>query len=202
MQLAEQSVRSVREQIVDTLRAEVLAGAWSNHAPVREQALAERFGVSRGPIRDALQELSREGVLVYRQNKGVRVNTPPAEAERQLLQAMRREMESFCLSQCIDQLTPTDDEQLADILAELTRACESGDLSSIADCDLAMHRYLVRSASSELEAIWQSITSRLLMDYSRIDRFDQIVSEHEAIVEAVKQRDLKSAQQAINANII
>jgi DNA-binding GntR family transcriptional regulator len=40
------------------------------------------------------------------------------------------------------------------------------------------------------------------MDYSRIDRFDQIVSEHEAIVEAVKQRDLKSAQQAINANII
>ena len=108
----------------------------------------------------------------------------------------------FCLSQCIDQLTPTDDEQLADILAELTRACDSGDPSSIADCDLAMHRYLVRSASSELEAIWQSITSRLLMDYSRIDRFDQIVSEHEAIVEAVKQRDLKSAQQAINANII
>ena len=158
--------------------------------------------MSRGPIRDALQELSREGVLVYRPNKGVRVNTPPAEAERQLLQAMRREMESFCLSQCIDQLTPTDDEQLADILAELKRACDSGDLSSIADCDLAMHRYLVRSASSELEAIWQSIASRLLMDYSRIDRFDQIVSEHEAIVEAVKQRDLKSAQQAINANII
>ena len=80
MQLAEQSVRSMREQIVDTLRAEVLAGAWTNHAPVREQALAERFGVSRGPIRDALQELSREGVLVYRPNKGVRVNTPPAEA--------------------------------------------------------------------------------------------------------------------------
>ena len=202
MQLAEQAVRSVREQIVDTIRAEVLGGVWSNDAPVREQALAERFGVSRGPIRDALQQLSREGVLVYQPNKGVRVNTPPTEGERQLLQSMRREMEGYCLAQCLDRLTEADDEQLDGILAALTRACAKGDFSAIADCDLAMHRYLVRSASSELEAIWQSITSRLLMDYSRIDRFDQIVSEHEAIVEAVKQRDLKSAQQAINANII
>ena len=202
MQLAEQAVRSVREQIVDTIRAEVLGGVWSNDAPVREQALAERFGVSRGPIRDALQQLSREGVLVYQPNKGVRVNTPPTEGERQLLQSMRREMEGYCLAQCLDRLTEADDEQLDGILAALTRACAQGDFSAIADCDLAMHRYLVRSASSELEAIWQSITSRLLMDYSRIDRFDQIVSEHEAIVEAVKQRDLKSAQQAINANII
>lgn len=202
MSFVEQPVRSVREQIVDTLRAEVLAGAWSNDAPVREQALAERFGVSRGPIRDALQELSREGVLVYRPNKGVRVNTPPSEAERQLLQSMRREMESFCLEQCLDQLTEADDEQLEGTLVELSRACERGDFSAIADCDLALHRYLVRRASRELEAIWQSITSRLLMDYSRIDRFDEIVAEHEAIVSAVKQRDLKAAQKALHANII
>ena len=86
MQLVEQPVRSVREQIVDTVRAEVLAGAWRNDEPVREQALAKRFGVSRGPIRDVLQQLSREGVLIYRPNKGVRVNRPPAETERQLLQ--------------------------------------------------------------------------------------------------------------------
>ena len=202
MQLVEQPVRSVREQIVDTVRAEVLAGAWSNDEPVREQALAKRFGVSRGPIRDVLQQLSREGVLIYRPNKGVRVNTPPAEAERQLLQSMRREMEIFCLGQCIDQLTEADDEQLERILAELTRACAKGDLSAIADCDLALHRTLVRRASGELEAIWLSITSRLLMDYSRIDRLVEIVAEHEAIVNAVKNRNLKSAQRAINANII
>ena len=61
---------------------------------------------------------------------------------------------------------------------------------------------LVRRASGELEAIWLSITSRLLMDYSRIDRLVEIVSEHEAIVNAVKNRNLKSAQRAINANII
>ncbi len=202
MPIAEKPVRSVREQIVDTLRSEVLSGAWSNNAPVREQALAERFGVSRGPIRDALLQLSREGVLVYRPNKGVRVNSLLEESERQLLQSMRREMETHCLSQCIKYLTKTDDEQFEGILAELTDACERGDLSAIADCDLALHRYLVRRASGELEAIWLSITSRLLMDYSRINRFDEIVAEHEAIVGAVKQRNLKAAQKALHANII
>ncbi|MBN80637.1 MAG: hypothetical protein CMJ70_10895 [Planctomycetaceae bacterium] len=115
---------------------------------------------------------------------------------------MRREMEIFCVGQCIDQLTEEDDEQLESILAELTRACAKGDLSAIADCDLTLHRTLVRRASGELEAIWLSITSRLLMDYSRIDRFVEIVAEHEAIVNAVKNRNLKSAQRAINANII
>ena len=202
MQLVDQPVRSVREQIIDTLRAEVLAGAWTNDAPVREQALAERFGVSRGPIRDALQQLSREGVLIYRPNKGVRVNAPPSEAERQLLQSMRREMETFCLGQCINQLNEADDEQLESILSELTRACERGDHSAIADCDLALHRYLVRRASNELEAVWQSITSRLLMDYSRIDRADEIIAEHLAIVVAVKKRDFKASQKALHANII
>lgn len=68
MQFAQPMIRSVREQIADTLRAEVLAGTWDNDAPVREQSLADRFGVSRGPIRDVLMQLSQEGVLVYQPN--------------------------------------------------------------------------------------------------------------------------------------
>jgi len=202
MLFAEKPVRSVREQIVDTLRAEVLGGAWDNNAPVREQALAERFGVSRGPIRDALQELSREGVLIYQPNKGVRVNKPPVGAERQLLQSMRREMETFCLSQCMDQLTGSDDEQLQLILHDLTRACSRGEVSAIADSDLSLHRFLVRSASKELEIVWQSIASRVLMDYTRCECYDEVVQEHTSIVEAVINRDLESAHQAILKNII
>lgn len=202
MPIVEQQVRSLREQIVDTLRSEVLCGVWSNEVPVREQALAERFGVSRGPIRDALLQLSREGVLVYRPNKGVRINTPPVESERQMLQTMRREMETYCLKRCLDQLNEADDEQLEGILAELTHACEREDIRAIADCDLALHRLLVRRASGELEVIWQSITSRLLMDYSRIDRFDEIIAEHKAIVSAIKHRDFEAAQKALQENII
>ncbi len=195
-------MRSTREQITDTLRAEILCGEWSNDEPVREHALAKRFGVSRGPVRDSLLQLSQEGVLIYQTNKGVRVNTPPAEDQRRLLQSMRRQMETFCLDHCINNFTKADDKQLKAILNRLILACNRGSLSAIAANDLALHRHLVRRASYELEAVWLGITSRLLMDYSRIDELDEIVTEHAAIVEAVCNRDLKGAQRALIANII
>ena len=63
--IAEKPIRSMREQICEAVRADVFAGEMTNDQPVREQPLAERFGVSRGSVRDALLQLSQEGVLVY-----------------------------------------------------------------------------------------------------------------------------------------
>ena len=59
-------IRSVREQIADQLRNEILANLFAANEPMREAALAERFGTSRGPIRDVLLQLSQEGALVYK----------------------------------------------------------------------------------------------------------------------------------------
>jgi DNA-binding GntR family transcriptional regulator len=187
MQFAQPMILSVREQIADT---------------VREQSLADRFGVSRGPIRDVLMQLSQEGVLVYQHNKGVKVGSAPKESERQLLQLMRRQMETYCLGQCMENLTPNDDQMLDVILAELSRACDSGDFGLIAQRDLALHRFLIRRSSKELETVWQSITSRLFMDYSRIQDLSEVVAEHQAIVNAIHDRDLPKAEAALNANII
>ena len=195
-------MRSIREKITDTLRSEILCGEWSDNVNVREHSLAKRFGVSRGPVRDSLLQLSQEGVLIYQLNKGVRVNKPPVEEQRQLLQSIRRQIETFCLNQCISKLTKDDDARLKEILTKLTVSCKRGKLSAIAVNDLALHRYLVRRSSHELETVWLGITSRLLMDYSRIDHLDEIVTEHTAIVEAVCNRDLKAAQNALIANII
>ena len=202
MQLAQPIIRSIREQIADTLRAEVLAGTWDNDTPVREQSLADRFGVSRGPIRDVLMQLSQEGVLVYQQNKGVKVSCPPKEAERQLLQSIRLQTEVHCLEQGMNRFTIEDDAQLDLILEDLARACDTRDWGLIADRDLALHRYIIRRASQELETVWQSITSRLFMDYSRIQDLSEVVAEHEAIVNAIHDRDLAKAEVALNGNII
>jgi DNA-binding GntR family transcriptional regulator len=196
------SNRSVRDQICDTIRAEVLSGAWNNDEPVREQVLADRFGVSRGPIRDVLSKLSNEGLLVYRPNKGVRVNSPPDEEERQFLQSIRRQIEVYCLQRCLGNLTTHDDEQIEGFLLDLARACKKEDIPAIAESDLALHRFLVCHASCEMEAVWMSITSRLFMDYSRLGNHDEILQEHKDIVQAVQQRDLEAAMAALIANII
>ena len=67
--------------------------------------LAERFGVSRGPIRDALLQLTQEGALVYVPNRGVRVGTPTPDEIRDLLVVLRRRIETSALEQIFDRLT-------------------------------------------------------------------------------------------------
>ena len=70
-------IHTIREQIADHIRADILSGQLLEGEQLREQLLAERFGVSRGPIRDVLLQLTQEGLLISKRNCGVRVGPAP-----------------------------------------------------------------------------------------------------------------------------
>ncbi len=194
--------RIKRDEICDTLRAEVLSGQWESNQPVREHSLAERFGISRGPIRDALLQLTQEGVLIYRQNKGVRIGSPPNKEDRDLLLKLRRDLEIHCLKKVLPNWNSEDDTHLNRLLENLKLACEKSDLPKVAESDLSLHRYWVSQASKEMEIIWLSITVRMRMAYSRLTNYMEIYQEHESIVDAIHRRDLQAAQSWIKKNII
>ena len=191
-----------REEICSTLRAEVLSGQWETNEPIRENSLAKRFGVSRGPIRDALLQLTQEGALVYRQNKGVRVSSPPEKDDRELLFRIRRDLEAHCLRKAFPSWKKEDDDELTRLLGLLHEACSEEDLSKVTASDLALHRYWVARASEELEFIWLSITVRMRMAYSRLSNYKEIYEEHAPIVNAIHKRDLKTAESLIRKNVI
>ena len=202
MSIGLKNSRIKRDEICDTLRAEVLSGQWKSNQPVREHSLAERFGVSRGPIRDALLQLTQEGALVYRQNKGVRVSSPPEKAERDLLFRLRRDLEIHCLKKAFPNWNESDDDQVTALLKKLRTACREQDLSEVTASDLALHRYWVSKASKDMESIWLSISVRMRMAYSRLKSYMEIYHEHEPIVKAIHRRDLKAAQSLIRRNVI
>jgi DNA-binding GntR family transcriptional regulator len=64
-------IRSTREQITDRLREDIFSGRLAEGERLQEAKLAERFGVSRGPIREALAQLTQEGLLEAKPNRGV-----------------------------------------------------------------------------------------------------------------------------------
>ena len=72
-------VRTIREQIADQLRADILSGNLPRGSKLREQHLAQRFGVSRGPIRDVLMQLGQQGLVMSEPNCGARVSDEAAE---------------------------------------------------------------------------------------------------------------------------
>lgn len=194
--------RTIREQIAHRLRNEVLAGRFSQGEPLREAKLAKRFGVSRGPIRDALLQLTQEGLLTGQPNVGVKVSQSPSEAIRPLVVELRKQIEGYALAAIFDDITPDDLARWDQLLEGIKSACAAADLPALVERDMAFHRSIVeRTGDPDLLAIWLPIVIRMMLHYSRHTDLMECYAEHERIVKAIKAGKKQQAVKALLANI-
>ena len=191
-----------REQICEILRLDLITGKFSHNQPLRESALAKRFNVSRGPIRDVFLRLTQEGSLVYEPNRGVRVHSAIAHKERDVMMKMRLHLECYCIDQYINESSPQDHAKLKLLLQQFKNSCLRESLPDVAQSDLSLHRHWVSRASTNLEPIWLGLAVRILMKYSRLASFEESIQDHEQIVEAILLKNVKSAIDALSLNLI
>jgi len=196
------AVISIREQIANQLRKEIFDGALAENTKLREQALAERFGVSRGPIRDVFLQLTKEGLLVSRSNCGVVVSSALEPDLQKLVVRLRLNIEVFAVKKVIDQLDGADFKRLEKMLDALVAAFDKEDYSHVPLIDMEFHQYLVqRAGGDELLNIWQPIVFRMRMNYKRITRAAEVLAEHRQILDALKAKDQKAAVAALRENV-
>lgn len=194
--------RTIREQVTDSIRDDVVSGNFPTGEPLRESAIAERLGVSRGPVRDAFLQLAQEGFLAYQANRGVTVRNPPEADNREFIISLRHQIESYVIRRG---LKATTDEQLATIesrLHELKAACDTDDVAAIARCDIAFHESILLACGGEdFLPIWKWLCSQMLLTYSRLEDARQIYREHREIMDAVRKRAKAASVAAVKANI-
>ena len=194
--------RTIREQIADRIRDDVIFGRLAEGTSLREQALAKQYGVSRAPIRDALLQLTQEGLLVAKPNCGVRVGSPSGEEIQPLVVELRRKIEVFALRKAFSRLTDNDVQHLEDTVQRLKTACENEDLADVVQQDMALHRHILEATgNTDLLAMWLPIVSRMFLHYSRHRNMMESYREHAAIVDAIRRKDRKAAIEALTANI-
>lgn len=194
--------RTMPDQIADRLRRDIVSGRLKPDQPLREQELSERFGVSRGPIREVFRLLTQQGLLVREPNKGVRVAQQPSSSVRPLVVELRRTIETFALNNIFEEITTEDITMWEGILADIKEACFQGDTNALVDHDLRFHRSIIQSYDEkELFAIWQPIAMRMLMSYNRFGDLIESYYEHEKIIDAIRGGDQAAAVDALNANI-
>jgi DNA-binding GntR family transcriptional regulator len=195
-------VRTIREQIVDHLRGEVLAGKYKEGTPLREQHLAQKYRVSRGPIRDALLQLTKEGLLLALPNRGVKVKRRPSERSRQLLVSIRRQIETYALRDVFPRLTAEHHAKWEQNLRDFEAACQKADMAAVVQYDMAFHRSLVETADhDDLVAVWVPIMTHMMLPYSRHKNLMESYQEHLAIYHAIQRGDLEDAVRKLEANI-
>ena len=199
-------VRGLGEQIVERLRDDIFSGRIREGDRLRETELATRFEVSRGPIREAIQQLTWEGIVETDRNKGALVSSPAPNEITELLIPIRCTLEIYAVRLFFDQLTAQNFQTWDQILNKMKVACDDSDTMSTAEHDLAFHRSLVNlSNSKDLIAIWTSIVARVRNHFreshSRYKDFADIHKEHLTVVEALRSGDLNKALAAIEKHI-
>jgi DNA-binding GntR family transcriptional regulator len=198
---------SLREQVVELLRKDILCGRLHEGESLSEISLAERFPVSRTPIREAMMQLTQEGLLESKTNLGVKVAPRPPDAIRELVVPIRRRLESFALRSYFHTLTAEDFDRFDDILNRLRAACIAHDYPSIAEHDIEFHRLIVRRAGQrDLDSIWASLLARVRSHFWETQRrnYDdpnEIYEEHVAILDEIRSGDLERAVNLLESHI-
>lgn len=202
------STRGVRERIANDLRNEILSGRLADGERLSEIHLAKRFGVSRGPIREAFVQLTHEGLLVAELNRGVRIAPSPPNSIRKLVTPIRRTLETYALDLVFDDLTEADFTVLEGIVEQIKIASQRGDSAATIEPDIAFHRFfLERAGQPDLLVIWSTIIARFRRHLEQIHRAhtfepNVVYQRHRDLVSVFRAGDKEAAIKALNAHIV
>lgn len=187
--------RSLADEIVIRLRKAILSGQFEPDERLGEQFLAETWGVSRGPIREALSQLEHEGLVIIRRNRGAFVARLSREDVDEVY-SLRLALEKLALQLAIKNAASSDLDEMQAIIDTMASSLERGlTEQESAELDVHFHDILYRSAKHKrLYDCWENIRPQihifLLSRAAANPDFRQYVVEgHQAILDAVRDRD-------------
>jgi DNA-binding GntR family transcriptional regulator len=161
IKLARVPKHTFRAHIVEGLREAILGGDIPPGAPVVEMSLAAQFGVSRGPLREAIRQLIEEGLLVTVPYTGTHVINLSVEDVREIY-SMRIALEIFAFEQVWDR---RDDAFRGELIRRhdlLTASIDAGDDRNSILAELGLHCLVYEAARHRLLLnVWQSLSGRL-----------------------------------------
>ncbi|MQA03234.1 MAG: FCD domain-containing protein [Streptosporangiales bacterium] len=191
--------------IADQLREAIMSGAFAQGDQLGEVDLAQRFNVSRGPVREAMQRLVQEGLLRAVRHRGLFV-TELTTADIIDIYAARTAVESAAVRLILERHPERTAATLAKVLAKMTRAADRGDSAALSKADLAFHEALVAASESpRLQRMATTLLVETRMCLSALPPMystsSDLVNEHEKIVLAIKNGDGAGALEFLDAHM-
>ncbi|MDT0344074.1 GntR family transcriptional regulator [Streptomyces litchfieldiae] len=191
---------SVRAQVLAALRDALASGELAPGETYSAPALAERYGVSATPVREAMQRLAGEGVVETLPNRGFRVTGRSARDMAELAE-VRAALEVPAVLRLARTLPPERWDELRPLAEATVTAASVGDRAAYAEADRCFHRALLRlTGNRHLAAVAEDLhrkaqcpaahgtlpgTAELLAD----------ALEHTALLDALRDGDLATAEQ-------
>jgi DNA-binding GntR family transcriptional regulator len=152
------SRRTIGDDVLDTLRKSIIAGAFAPGDHIAEGTLAQQLGVSRAPVREAMMQLEREGLLVFDKRGAARVKTF-TESDFEEIFSLRLELETMAARLACRNFTQADEQRLAE---NIERTRQASRLLELTLLDVEFHDLVARAAQhSRLLTCWATLRHQL-----------------------------------------
>lgn len=195
----------LRDVVFKTLRQAILTGELKPGERLMEIHLANRLGVSRTPIREAIRMLELEGLVTMIPRRGAEVSRISKQDITDVLE-VRASLDALAVRLCCERITPEEIAQLEKAADAFSQAIASGDLTAVAQADVDFHDIIV--SASKNKRLMQMVNNlaervyRYRLEYIKDkSSHNNLIREHREILDFIKKKDSSSAEAAIISHV-
>lgn len=195
----------LRDVVFKTLRQAILTGELKPGERLMEIHLANKLGVSRTPIREAIRQLELEGLVIMVPRKGAQVASITEKSMRDVLE-VRLALEKLAVELACSRISDECKGKLEETLVEFEKATETGDASAIAKADVAFHDAIfVATGNMRLGQMVNNLAEQMYryrFEYIKDESgHKRLKEEHRRIYSAIIEGDVSRAMEEISVHI-
>lgn len=189
----------LRDVVFNTLRQAILKGELKPGERLMEIALAQKLGVSRTPIREAMRKLELEGLVVMIPRRGAQVANITEKDLNDVLE-VRIALENMATEKACTRMTEEEMGKLWLAAKEFERLISDGNLVRLAEADVAFHEIIYRASDNKrLNQVLNNLREQMYryrVEYLKEEETrNLLVKEHEELTRAIRARDVAKAQE-------
>ncbi len=195
----------LRDVVFNTLRQAILTGELKPGERLMEIHLADKLGVSRTPIREAIRKLELEGLVTMIPRRGAEVAQITEKSMSDVLE-VRRALDALCVELACDRITAAELEQLKEACDGFEAAVKTREVKKIAQADVALHDIIVRATGNQrLIQLVNNLSEQMYryrFEYIKdSSQHGRLVEEHRIIYQSIVGKDKETASQAAKTHI-
>ncbi len=197
---------TLRDSVRQTLREAILKGKLIPGEVVNQVTLSKEFGISRGPLREALSLLEEEGLITNIPYRGTFV----ADFNERIIQdtySLRRVLEQFAVELAMTRNVPAEMAELRTIYEEMAAAVEADQMEQFHELDLLFHRQIYTMADHELLfGMWTTIEANVkrsifygnFQHAANTPPTAELLDSHRLILEVIESGDIAEAKRLLD----
>ena len=195
----------LRDVVFNTLRENILTGEMKPGERLMEIHLADKLGVSRTPIREAIRMLELEGLVTMIPRRGAEVAQISPKGLIDVLE-VRQALVALAMELACDRITEEGIAALKKACDHFVEMTKTQDVVKIAGADVELHDIIIKAAGNDRLAQMVGNLSQQMYRYrlehiKDVNQHSRLIEEHEEIYRCLKNRDKEAGAKAIKTHI-